>query len=1026
MPISQLSDDQLRQMVAQKRAQPTNDFSNLSDEALRAEVEKKRKSPSDFNTGLRDLATLTSRDLTLGAAPLAAGIGAGAGAFSGTKGDLGEKWKAGKEAFFEGRGERHAEEEAAAERNPNLSKITTVAGLLATAPLAAGASAAKVGAGLGLVRAGSEGESLADIPGMALQGAGLGYLGGKAGEYAAKGISKGAGLVSAGAKKLAETAPGQLVGRAVKQVGRIPSRAMSALTGAAEKDITNYWNKTKEINQLIDEGIPGASDRIRNEFAGEVRNYRQGLNSKITEALKQEGDVLIDPNNITAVLDGAKAKLNSKFDQEAIKGIDEMSKRIGTAESVSDLFAAKEWLQDMAKGQYVRNGQIFTTNDKTARAAKAAANEARKLLNFVSPEIKGANNQLARLHQIEDQLTRTILKEGSPEASLLAAGRGANPRNEKLLKELGEKTGYPILGKAEELASAKTFGEAKLDPFDTTGKSAFRLLAGGGAGGMLGGPTGAAIGAAATSPAALKLGINAAQVPRAIAMGAGGLLKDGAQGFLKSDLPAAAGAIGGASQGNMETTRERDAHLSSLVEEARNDPKNPYHGMIAGMSDDYAKDIINMQEGLASGGAFGMLGNFKGPKSNLVPLEQLAERRGFIKPNLENQQAQNALDNLAKAKDPKDIEGLGLIAQQKMGLLENNNGELLRPPTPPGQNSQKTWRRLSTEKEANDFKSRALEDTDRDAILERQRKLYRDDNESFGERKARQSAEASKSKKDNVLKLPSADDQAIKQPSSPGDSHEATMESLRNRYGDNPPATMLRAEELSKKGHDEPYAFGDIGNVVWRKGNRDAVYQKGGDNVWNGPMPFPTKTGDLKGVLGKGVPNANGPDPFMWMDDKYKSTKRALDANYDKPLEIHTRSDLIAKPDYMERINPEKHKINIHVAGDNDRVNRILEPGVPSFKRRMAAVKALAEKGFDVTIVHDDMMGNFKGEPEFGGATFKDTLKGMFDINPMALRKEHGLKNVKFSKNKIKLDKEQLKKIEEATGMGLRGFKSDD
>jgi hypothetical protein len=146
--------------------------------------------------------------------------------------------------------------------------------------------------------------------------------------------------------------------------------------------------------------------------------------------------------------------------------------------------------------------------------------------------------------------------------------------------------------------------------------------------------------------------------------------------------------------------------------------------------------------------------------------------------------------------------------------------------------------------------------------------------------------------------------------------------------------------ESAVKDASEPYS-GNIHNNVWQKDFASGVEQK------------PQLVGDLKGTLGKEVPKG-GTDPFAWMDTKYGATKKALEQNYDKPLTINTRSDLIAHDDYIALLNPSKHKINIHVLSpENDRITRILEPGAPSTKRRLAAAKKLQDMGFDVTIVQD-------------------------------------------------------------------------
>lgn len=152
--------------------------------------------------------------------------------------------------------------------------------------------------------------------------------------------------------------------------------------------------------------------------------------------------------------------------------------------------------------------------------------------------------------------------------------------------------------------------------------------------------------------------------------------------------------------------------------------------------------------------------------------------------------------------------------------------------------------------------------------------------------------------------------------------------------------------------HGEPYQNGDVHDIQW--GNNHVYKEKG---VWNAPFPVPTEI-DVKkvgGVLGKGVETGSGPDPFMWMDRKYKTGLNALKAHKGLPLEINTRSDLIAHDQYIEHLDPKNHVINIHFMSDNDDINRKLEPGAPSVKRRMRAAKKLMDEGFKVNLIHNKL-----------------------------------------------------------------------
>lgn len=170
----------------------------------------------------------------------------------------------------------------------------------------------------------------------------------------------------------------------------------------------------------------------------------------------------------------------------------------------TDLNRIKQMLQDVAEKSYASPGEIFSYAGPAAHAAKSGAAEARGLLSKEFPAIAKANEKLSRLHEWEDLHNANLIAAGKPEAALLSAGTGGNPRNVKALRELGELVDMDMLGEAQKLAAMRTFGSPKLMPADLTGKSMARLTVGGGLGYLMGDETGAAAGLALTSPMALR------------------------------------------------------------------------------------------------------------------------------------------------------------------------------------------------------------------------------------------------------------------------------------------------------------------------------------------------------------------------------------------------------------------------------------------------------------------------------------------------------------------------------------------
>ena len=92
-------------------------------------------------------------------------------------------------------------------------------------------------------------------------------------------------------------------------------------------------------------------------------------------------------------------------------------------------------------------------------------------------------------------------------------------------------------------------------------------------------------------------------------------------------------------------------------------------------------------------------------------------------------------------------------------------------------------------------------------------------------------------------------------------------------------------------------------------------------------------------------------DSFMFIDKKYQVTQELLKIlnYYDYPYIIFTRSDLISHDEYMELLRPDLCSIQMSIASIDDAMNRLIEPGAPSAKRRLLALQKLVRNGFWTT-----------------------------------------------------------------------------
>jgi DNA repair photolyase len=173
---------------------------------------------------------------------------------------------------------------------------------------------------------------------------------------------------------------------------------------------------------------------------------------------------------------------------------------------------------------------------------------------------------------------------------------------------------------------------------------------------------------------------------------------------------------------------------------------------------------------------------------------------------------------------------------------------------------------------------------------------------------------------------------------------------------------------------------------------------------WNNPIPVPVDLNEIRkafytvfetekphkwrSVMAQKIPLRVGcmSDSFMWSDTKYKVTQEFLKIlnYYNYPYTIITRSDLVARDDYMALLRKDLCSVQFSIASINDELNRKIEPGAPSAKRRLLAIRKLADSGYWTHVRINPMFPiypdgyftdpNFKWEgevPKFEYSTFE-------------------------------------------------------
>lgn len=216
---------------------------------------------------------------------------------------------------------------------------------------------------------------------------------------------------------------------------------------------------------------------------------------------------------------------------------------------------------------------------------------------------------------------------------------------------------------------------------------------------------------------------------------------------------------------------------------------------------------------------------------------------------------------------------------------------------------------------------------------------------------------------------------------------------------------------------------------------------------WNKPMPAPVDISEIwktfytvfetdkpnkwRHVLEKKVPIRIGSmsDSFMFMDKKYGVTKellRILD-HYDYPYIIFTRSDLVAHDEYIALMNPDLCSIQMSISSTDDKMNKLIEPGTPSSKRRLLALQKLSRNGFYTTVRLNPFFpiyaDGYFSDPNFD----RSKMPEPFHFSSFEMVDEiatYGVPSILVGM--VRLSAFSLNGIEKAVGRNLRDFYKED
>jgi len=116
----------------------------------------------------------------------------------------------------------------------------------------------------------------------------------------------------------------------------------------------------------------------------------------------------------------------------------------------------------------------------------------------------------------------------------------------------------------------------------------------------------------------------------------------------------------------------------------------------------------------------------------------------------------------------------------------------------------------------------------------------------------------------------------------------------------------------------------------------------------------PKELSDIKKALAMEIPIRFGIrfEDFLYAEGKKGISLELLQylANVDYPVMINTKSDLVAREEYLRALADNKGKAAVHITmiSSNEGILKKLEPGAPTFKKRIEAGKKLVDAGVRV------------------------------------------------------------------------------
>ncbi len=227
-----------------------------------------------------------------------------------------------------------------------------------------------------------------------------------------------------------------------------------------------------------------------------------------------------------------------------------------------------------------------------------------------------------------------------------------------------------------------------------------------------------------------------------------------------------------------------------------------------------------------------------------------------------------------------------------------------------------------------------------------------------------------------------------------------------------------------------------------------AMEQLTAHKYWNEPQPFPVDVTDLhkifytvfetdrsskwRDILSKRIPLRIGSmsDSFMKMDIKYGVTRELLRilSHYNYPYIIFTRSDVVARDEYIKELRKDLCSVQFSMSGNNEILTKKIEPGAPSISKRFDALRKLSKEGFWTTVRINPFFpmkpDGYYTDPDvvikkFGSLEATPSFN-LFDWTMLDQIKDAGVQS--FLVGVVRLSPHSVRAMERTLGLPLKSF----